>query len=145
MLDAGLHDVDLQYFQGPRAHIGLQWFWQPPDGAEAIVPPEALYPPRAEEMPPEMVETPAETPPEPPMVEMEMPQPTAVDFTDPAMHLYFSFDEFDGNQAIDHSKYQNHGMLVGNPQLVDGKFGKAVELDGESDWIEVPHDEKPDC
>ena len=45
MLTAGLHDVEVQYFQGPRTHIGLQWFWHPPDGANQIVPPEVLYPP----------------------------------------------------------------------------------------------------
>ena len=129
MLTAGFHDVEIQYFQGPRTHIGLQWFWEPPGAAAAIVPPEALYPPRVEE-------TPAE-----PIVEMEMPQPSVVDFTDPDMHLYFSFDELDGNQAIDHSRYENHGMLVGNPQLVEGKFGKALEFNGVSDWVEVPHDE----
>ena len=53
MLDAGFHDVELQYFQGPRAHIGLQWFWQPPGGVEAIVPPEVLYPPGTGPEPPE--------------------------------------------------------------------------------------------
>ena len=73
-------------------------------------------------------------------VEMEMPE-TTIDYTDPAMHLYLSFDELDGNQAIDHSQYQNHGMLVGNPQLVEGKFGKALEFNGQTDWVEVPHDE----
>ena len=61
MLDVGFHDVEIRYFQGPRAHIGLQWYWQPP-GGEAIVPPEVLYPPRAEEMP-EMVEPMVEIPP----------------------------------------------------------------------------------
>ncbi len=44
-LSAGLHPVEVQYFQGPRVTIGLQWFWQPPDGTEEIVPPEVLYPP----------------------------------------------------------------------------------------------------
>ena len=68
MLTAGFHDIEIQYFQGPRTQIGLQWFWVPPGAAAAIVPPEVLYPPRAEEMP-EMPETPAE-----PIVEMEMPQ-----------------------------------------------------------------------
>jgi len=72
------------------------------------------------------------------MVEME-PEMPAVDDTDPSQILYFSFDELDGNQAVDHSRYQNHGMLVGTPQLVDGKFGKALEFNGETDAVEVPH------
>ena len=58
-----------------------------------------------------------------------------------SMILYFSFDELDGANAIDHSLYENHGELVGDPQHVDGKFGKALELNGESDWVLVPHDE----
>ena len=45
MLTAGFHDVEIGYFQGPRTYIGLQWFWQPPGGVEAIVPPGVLYPP----------------------------------------------------------------------------------------------------
>ena len=85
------------------------------------------------EMPEEMVETPTE-----PMEEVEIEVP-AVDDTDPSLILYFSFDELDGNQATDHSRYQNHGILVGNPQLVDGRFGKALEFNGETDAVEVPH------
>ena len=27
--------------------------------------------------------------------------------------LYFSFDELDGENTIDHSKYENHGEMVG--------------------------------
>ena len=44
-LTAGMHDIEIQYFQGPRTEIGLQWFWQPPNSTEQIVPPEVLYPP----------------------------------------------------------------------------------------------------
>ena len=55
--------------------------------------------------------------------------------------LYFSFDELDGKSTIDHSKYGNNGEIAGNPKLVDGKFGKALELNGETDWVEVPHDD----
>lgn len=94
------------------------------------------------ETPPEVVETPeimetVETPPEP-IVEMETEMP-AVDDTDPSQILYLSFDELNGNQVIDHSQHQNHGMLIGNPQLVDGRFGKALEFNGETDAVEVPH------
>ena len=55
--------------------------------------------------------------------------------------LYFSFDELDGKNTIDHSKYENNGEMAGEPKHVEGKFGKALELNGESDWVEVPHDE----
>ena len=61
--------------------------------------------------------------------------------TDPSLILYFSFDALKGNLTIDHSQYQNHGTLVGNPQLVAGKFGSALKFNGQSDWIEVPHDD----
>lgn len=58
-----------------------------------------------------------------------------------SMILYFSFDSLDGKQAVDHSKYGNNGELAGNPELVAGKFGKALKLNGSSDWVTVPHDE----
>ena len=45
--------------------------------------------------------------------------------------LYFSFDELDGKNTIDHSKYENHGEMAGDPKLVDGKFGKALEFNGD--------------
>ena len=54
--------------------------------------------------------------------------------------LYFSFDELDGKTAIDHSQYGNDGEIAGNPKHVEGKFGKALELNGETDWVEVAHD-----
>ncbi len=60
---------------------------------------------------------------------------------DESLILYFSFDELNGNQTIDHSQHENHGTLFGNPQLVDGRFGKALEFNGQSDWVEIPHDD----
>ena len=58
-----------------------------------------------------------------------------------ALILYMSFDTIDGKQTIDHSKYGNNGELIGNPKHVDGKFGKALQLNGQSDWVIVPHDD----
>lgn len=58
---------------------------------------------------------------------------------DESLVLYFSFDELDGDSTIDHSRYGNNGTINGAPELVDGKFGKALKFNGESDWIEVPH------
>ncbi len=55
--------------------------------------------------------------------------------------LYMSFDTIDGKNTIDHSKYENHGEMMGNPKHVKGKFGKALELNGSSDWVVVPHDD----
>ena len=58
-----------------------------------------------------------------------------------SMILYFSFDSLDKDQAIDHSKYGNNGELVGDAELANGKFGKALKLNGSTDWVEVPHDD----
>ncbi|RKU26423.1 hypothetical protein C6495_17505 [Candidatus Poribacteria bacterium] len=60
---------------------------------------------------------------------------------DESLILYFSFDELDGDNTIDHSRYENHGEIAGAPKHVDGKFGKALQLNGESDWVEVPHED----
>ena len=64
----------------------------------------------------------------------------AADESDESLILYFSFDELDGNSTIDHSQYENNGSINGAPELVDGKFGKALKFNGTDDWIEVPHD-----
>lgn len=37
-LEAGEHTIEVQYFQGPRTQISLQFFWTPPDGKEVIFP-----------------------------------------------------------------------------------------------------------
>lgn len=44
-LAAGTHPFEIQYFQGPRYEIALQWFYQPPNGHKQIVPPEIIYRP----------------------------------------------------------------------------------------------------
>ena len=48
------------------------------------------------------------------------------------------FDEGNGNTASDISGNGHDGEIQGTPKWVDGKFGKALELDGAKDWIEVP-------
>ena len=55
--------------------------------------------------------------------------------------LYFSFDTIDDKSTIDHSKYENHGEIAGDPKHVEGKFGKALQLNGSTDWVLVPHDD----
>jgi hypothetical protein len=54
--------------------------------------------------------------------------------------LYLSFDELDGKKVEDHSIHGNHGEIAGKPTLVDGKFGKALKLNGKTDWVTVAHD-----
>ena len=42
-LAVGTHPFEIEYFQGPRYEIALQWFYQPPDGRRQIVPPDVIY------------------------------------------------------------------------------------------------------
>ncbi len=55
--------------------------------------------------------------------------------------LYMSFDTVDGKETVDHSIYGNHGEMQGNPKLVKGRFGKALQLNGEDEYVEIPHHE----
>ena len=48
------------------------------------------------------------------------------------------FDEGKGGVATDSSEHGNDGEIHG-AKWVDGKFGKALEFDGASNWVEVPH------
>ena len=50
-LAAGTHPFEIQYFQGPRYEIALQWFYQPPNSHRQIVPPEVIYRPGKSRMP----------------------------------------------------------------------------------------------
>jgi hypothetical protein len=56
-----------------------------------------------------------------------------------SMILSLSFDDGRGTKATDSSGYGNHGELKGDPKWVDGKFGKALELDGKDDYVQVLH------
>ena len=60
---------------------------------------------------------------------------------DDSLILYMSFDTINDKGTIDHSKYENHGEMMGDPKHVAGKFGKALEFNGKSDWVEIPHHE----
>ena len=44
-LTRGFHSVEIRYFQGPRFHIALQWYYHPPGQRERIVPPSIVYRP----------------------------------------------------------------------------------------------------
>ena len=46
---------------------------------------------------------------------------------------------FDDGEAIDATGNGHDGKLVGPPRSVDGKFGKALEFNGKSDYIVVPN------
>ena len=55
--------------------------------------------------------------------------------------LYMSFDTVDGEQVSDHSKYENHGEMKGDPEHVDGRFGKALKFNGQNTYVEILHHE----
>ena len=50
-LTAGFHLVEIQYFQGPRVLIALQWFYKPPNRPRQIVPPEVIFHPGKPDVP----------------------------------------------------------------------------------------------
>ncbi len=47
------------------------------------------------------------------------------------------FDEGIGKTAGDISGNNNDGMLMNDPKWVSGKFDKAIEFDGEDDYVEI--------
>jgi len=47
------------------------------------------------------------------------------------------FDEGKGDIAKDSSENGNDGELMNDPKWVDGKFGKALEFDGQDDWVNM--------
>lgn len=53
----------------------------------------------------------------------------------------WSFDEGNGDTARDLSGNGNHGKLNGDTKWVNGKFGKALQFDGDMDYVEVLHNE----
>jgi hypothetical protein len=60
---------------------------------------------------------------------------------DPSLVLYFPFSEGRGEDALDASGKENHGVIRGNVKWRDGKYGGALEFDGVSGYVEVPHSE----
>lgn len=50
--------------------------------------------------------------------------------------LYLSFDE-EGEVAKDETGKTEGGNIIGGVEWVEGRFGKALELDGESGYVEI--------
>ena len=53
------------------------------------------------------------------------------------------FDEGNGKVASDASENGLDAEFKGNPKWVDGKFGKALEFDGKSAYVQIPDHENP--
>lgn len=49
---------------------------------------------------------------------------------------YWSFDKADG--ANDLSGNGHDGIIRGNPKVIAGKFGEALEFNGSADYVEIP-------
>ncbi len=50
---------------------------------------------------------------------------------------YWSFEEINGDTVVD-IVGDNDGEINGNPKVVDGKVGKALEFDGVDDFVDIP-------
>lgn len=59
-------------------------------------------------------------------------------FYEEAMNWFI--EDVVGNQVADMSDYINTGVVVGTPVQVDGKLGKAMEFEGDSDYINAGND-----
>lgn len=51
----------------------------------------------------------------------------------------WTFAESAGNLAIDHSHFGHHGTLIAAPKRVAARDGHALELDGLTQYVSVPH------
>ncbi len=58
---------------------------------------------------------------------------------DDSLVLYLTFDEDQGKEVNDLTVYGNDGDIKGNPNKVDGIFGSALEFNGSTDSVEIPH------
>lgn len=65
----------------------------------------------------------------------------AIGAIDKSLLLYLTFDSDSANAVKDLSSYSNDGIIRGNPKKVEGIFGFALELNGTTDTIEIPHDD----
>ena len=59
------------------------------------------------------------------------------DYSFSALVGYWSFNQ--GDAVKDLSRNKNHGQLQGNPKLVKGQSGEALEFNGSSDWVSIGH------
>jgi hypothetical protein len=60
-----------------------------------------------------------------------------------AVAIYL-LDDGSGKVASDSSGNGNDGSLIGDPKWVDGKFGKALSLSGQADYVVIPDSDSLD-
>ena len=71
------------------------------------------------------------------VVLMSAGQSQAID--KPSLAGVWLFDEGSGDAVRDISGNGNDGKLQGNPEWADGRFGKALDFNGSTDYVDVPH------
>ena len=58
---------------------------------------------------------------------------------------FWTFDESDvEGETVRDIVSGNDGTIMGDPKIVEGKVGEALEFDGEDDYVEIPHSEDLD-
>jgi hypothetical protein len=55
---------------------------------------------------------------------------------------WWKFDEGSGGTAADSSGSNLHGTIAGNPAWVDGPAGKALQFDGDGDYVDLGNDSR---
>lgn len=56
----------------------------------------------------------------------------------------WSFDDVVGDTVKDSSGKGNHGKIIGGAEIVKGKIGNAIKLNGSNQCVEVPHSDTLD-
>ena len=63
----------------------------------------------------------------------------SVDEVDPHLIAWWKLDGGFGDLAFDHSGHANHGTIIGDAQFVPGHTDNAIELDGSTQYVNVPN------
>ena len=125
-LAAGYHDVEIQYFQGPRTAIGLQWSWQPPNGIEEIVPGSVLYPPGTATVPIEPV-VPEPEPPE--ITEPVGPTPEGMVLI-PAGEFQMGSDSGQPDESPTHAVYVD-AFYMDESEVTNAQYAEFLNAKGK--------------
>jgi len=70
--------------------------------------------------------------------------PVNSDIDENSIVAIWLFDESNGKVAHDSSKNGNDAEFYGNPEWVDGKFGKALWFNGSTDYVAAPNSDSLD-
>ena len=67
-----------------------------------------------------------------------LPTPAEAQFVEDGLISYWSFDEADVDGETAKDIFGDHdGKIFGDPEIVEGKVGEALEFDGTGDYVEV--------